>query len=103
MYYLIMLRCTAPPPPIQRPMTCEELFTLLLPLASKWKGVGEVLGCGEDHLDEIFTNNNTDQDCLRNLTEIYQGRHSRQDMVTALEEMGEIELAQLCIAGKPAR
>ena len=38
---------------------------------SKWKEVGEALRFDEDDLDEIFTNNETDEDCLQTMLEFY--------------------------------
>lgn len=40
-------------------------------MVAKWKEIGEALKFGEDHLDEIFTNNETDEDCLQAMMEFY--------------------------------
>ena len=40
-------------------------------MVSKWKEIGEALRFDEDHLDEIFTNNETDEDCLQAMIEFY--------------------------------
>ena len=40
-------------------------------MVSKWKKIGEALQFDEDHLDEIFTNNETDEDCLQAMLEFY--------------------------------
>jgi len=34
-------------------------------VTAKWQELGEALGMDEDLLDEIFTNNVTDDECLR--------------------------------------
>ena len=52
-------------------------------MVSKWKEVGEALGFDEDHLDEIFTNNETDEDCLQAMLEFY---FKNSDHVHNLEE-----------------
>ena len=52
-------------------MSIDTLVPYLLPIASKWKELGEALSLGEDHLDEIFTNNETDEACLLTMLEFY--------------------------------
>lgn len=76
------------------------MLTLLLPVASRWKELGGKFGCGEDHLDEVFTNNETDRDCLHNLCDVYNLRLTTTSLAATLKEMGETELAEKCGAGK---
>ena len=39
--------------------------------------LGEALSLDEDHLDEIYTNNETDEACLREILELYMMRSDR--------------------------
>lgn len=57
-------------------------------MASKWHSLGEALLFDEDILDEIFTNNETDEGCLRDMLERYL---EKSDMSHTWEE---IEAAQ---------
>lgn len=52
-------------------MSIDTVTARLLPMVSKWKEVGEALSIDEDHLDEIFTNNETDEACLQEMLEVY--------------------------------
>ena len=52
-------------------LNIENVTAKLIPIVSKWKEVGEAFGFDEDHLDEIFTNNETDEDCLQAMLEFY--------------------------------
>ena len=56
--------------------TMDQLVDHLLPegAASKWQDLGAALSLGEDILDEIFTNNDRDEDCLRDMLERYMMR-----------------------------
>lgn len=83
------LLCAEPPCVLGR----EEMLTLLLPMENRWKELGEKLGCGEDLLDEIFTNNETSRECLRNVADVFHLRKTKADLASTLREMGEIELA----------
>lgn len=78
----------------------EEMLALLMPIASRWKEVAEKLGLGEDHVDEVFTNNESDQDCLCNITDVYHQRVTVSSLVATLKEMGETDLAERCRADK---
>ena len=64
-------------------------------MASKWKDLGEALLIDDDLLDEIYTNNETDEECLRDMLERYlmriDGNHSWEDMHAALRKIGEKE------------
>ena len=55
-------------------------------LAPKWQSLGEALSLDEDRLDEIFTNNETDEACLREMLEVYM---KRSDLKHSLEEIEE--------------
>ena len=52
----------------------EHLQPELLPHASKWQSLGEALSLDEDRLDEIYTNNETDEACLQEMLELYLAR-----------------------------
>ena len=52
-------------------LTIEEVMSKLIPMVTKWKEIGEALKFDEDHLDEIFTNNETDEGCLQAMLEFY--------------------------------
>ena len=75
------------------PFTVEYIFPHLLSLASKWQAVGEALSLDEDLLDEIFTNNVTDEACLRNMLELYMKRcglkHSWEEIREAMRKVEE--------------
>ena len=73
------------------PFTLEHVLPELLPYALKWKLLGEALSLDEDLLDEIFTNNETDEDCLHNMLEMYMARsgfiHSWDEIQAALKKL----------------
>ena len=62
-------------------------------MASKWKELGETLSLDDDLLDEIFTNNETDGECLRDMLERYLMRidknHSSEEIHAALRKIEE--------------
>ena len=68
----------------------------LLPYSSKWQSLGGALSLDEDRLDEIFTNNETDEACLREMLELYMMRsdrnHSWEEIKAALKRIGNGEL-----------
>ena len=43
-------------------------------MAPVWKSLGEPLSVDEDLVDEIFTNNETDEACLREMLDCYMKR-----------------------------
>ena len=47
------------------PFTLKNLIKVLLPVTDKWKDLGEILCVTENILDEIFTNNEAHEACLR--------------------------------------
>ena len=77
--------------------TLENLCKLLSPLADKWRELGEILSVTEDNLDEIFTNNKTDEACLQEMLRFYLMRsdlqHDWEEVSTALRNLGEETLA----------
>lgn len=49
----------------RRSLSVDNLFTELHSVKSEWQKLGEALGLDEDRLDEIFTNNESEEECLR--------------------------------------
>ena len=92
---------SATPPPVPsretstvavcEPITTDRLFLFLLPHASKWQSLGEALSLEDDPLDEVFTNNEREEDCLQEMLELYMLRsdldHSWEEVHAALEKM----------------
>ena len=90
-----------PPPPVPsrkiatvavcEPVTTEQLFSILLPHASKWQSLGLALSLDDDRLDEVFTNNEREEDCLREMLELYTMRsdldHSWEEVHAALQKI----------------
>ena len=72
-------------------LTIELLFLHLLPHSSKWQPLGEALSLDEDRLDEIFTNNETDEACLQEMLKHYMMRsdlnHSWEEIEAALKKI----------------
>ena len=84
-----------------RSLTLETLFTKLHPtVTDQWKKLGELLRIDEDLLDEIFTINETDEECLKAVLEVWLQKSTNltwRDMTHALKRIGNVELAQsLC-------
>ena len=77
--------------------TVENLHQLLISVARKWRELGEILSLKEEILDEIFTNNNTDEACLWKMLVFYMMRsdlhHDWEEITNALLKMGEETLA----------
>jgi len=79
-------------------------------VTAKWQELGEALGMDEDLLDEIFTNNATDDECLRAaLKQWLKIRPACEDLSDALQKIGESQLAELlhptcklCLSISPA-
>ena len=73
------------------PLTTEQLFSFLLPHASKWQSLGLALSLDEDQLDEVYTNNERDEACLQVILELYMMRsdlnHSWKEIHGALEKI----------------
>ena len=76
------------------PFTVSNIFTVLQPVAPKWKKLGEALSVDEDDIDEIYTNNETDEDCLHELIERFiVVHHNWEDVATTLRKIDEETLA----------
>ena len=78
--------------PTLEPITVEVLYHHLLLHSFKWQSLGEALSLDEDRLDEIYTNNERDEDCLREMLESYMMRsdldHSWEEVENALKMIG---------------
>ena len=77
------------------PPTVEEVVVLLYNVAGQWKEIAAGLVFGEDLIDEIFTNNQTDELCLRHMVEIWVSRlaPSWETLSLALRDIGRNDLA----------
>ena len=77
-------------PPLQGRVTVESLLSHLLPYASKWQSLGGALSLDEDRLDEIYTNNETEEACLQVMIELYMMRtdldHSWEEIESAVKK-----------------
>ena len=87
------LACPDPTSSNPVPFTLEHLLPELMPHTSKWQSLGEALSLDEDQLDEIYTNNETDEACLQEMLEHYLLRsdmnHSWEEIETALEKINK--------------
>ena len=67
-----------------------------MPYASKWQSLGLALSLDDDRLDEIFTNNETNEACLQEMLELYMMRsdrnHNWEEIEAALERIANGEL-----------
>ena len=80
--------------------TKEQLYAKLLPV-KKWKTVAALAAqfkLNDGLIDEIYTNNERDEDCLEEVISYwYQNgdfQHTWSEVVTALEAIGEYTLAE---------
>ena len=105
--YLALAPPTGTPPPCDCLLSADLLFLRLLPYASKWQSLGEALSLDDDRLDEIFTNNETDEACLREMVELYMMRsdldHSWEEIEHALKNppiaSGELHCKYVAMCG----
>ena len=66
-------------------------------MTDQWKKLGELLRIDEDLLDEIFTNNETNEDCLKAVLEVWLQKSTNltwKDVTRALKELGNVGLAE---------
>ena len=94
LFYVSPTTDTPPEPAaaVREPLTTEQLFSFLLPHASKWRELGIALSLDEDRLDdEVFPNNETDEACLQEMIELYMMRsdldHSWEKIEAALQKI----------------
>jgi len=83
-----------PLPRQQSSINLDILFSELYPMTPKWKQLAEVIGIDEDLVDEIFTNNEGDEECLRAVLEVWMKKSPTWTTVTdSLNKIGEDQLA----------
>ena len=80
------------------PISLENVKAMLRPVAKKWKEIGEALDLSDHILDEVDTNNATDECCMDNAVEFWLTYHSPswEKLATVLRGMGEETLANKC-------
>lgn len=79
----------------QRSLNVDNLFTELYSVKSEWQKLGEALGLDEDRLDEIFTINESEEECLRVMLEVWfqkSWKPTWRDVANALVAIGEDQL-----------
>lgn len=63
-------------------------------MTSQWQKLGELLGVDEYRLDEIYTNNEEEEECLRVMLQLWF-RNPQVNVADALKTIGENQLAEL--------
>ncbi|CAI8028055.1 hypothetical protein GBAR_LOCUS15989 [Geodia barretti] len=78
------------------PPTVESVMSLLWGVAGRWKEIAEGLEFDEDLIDEIDTNNDTDEGCLQVCVGMWVTKlqPSWEKLSHVLKELGEVELAR---------
>ena len=76
-------------------------MSLLWGVAGRWKEIAEGLEFDEDLIDEIDTNNDTDEGCLQVCVEMWVTKlqPSWEKLSRALRDLGEEELARQAWSG----
>ena len=71
-------------------------MSLLYCVAGRWKMIASGLGFNENLIDEIYTNNGTDEACLQDCVEKWVSRlePSWERLSLVLRDLGEESLAQ---------
>ena len=71
-------------------------MSLIYCVAGRWKMIASGLGFDEDLIDEIYTNNGTDEACLQDCVEQWVSRlePSWERLSLVLRDLGEESLAQ---------
>ena len=86
------------PVPAAQSLTKDLLFKKLLPLISEWKTLAEEFKLNDDLIDEIYTKNERDEDCLKEVIGFWYKnsdfKHTWSEVATALKAIGECTLAQ---------
>ena len=83
--------------PPSTPVNKENLLDVLHPAVTpKWRQLGEVVGVDEDLIDEIFTNNEADEECLKDILDVWLMKSSPawKGVADALQRIGEDKLAE---------
>ena len=92
--------------PLDERVNLQTLEKHLLNIAPKWQQLGEQLGVSDTLLDEIFTNYNSDQECLVQMLAFWLRNHDShptwREIACALHLMEEHAYAEtLERIGKP--
>ncbi|XP_064395205.1 uncharacterized protein LOC135342390 isoform X3 [Halichondria panicea] len=87
-----------PLPSLSPPPTAESVLAEIYPIGNNWEALGEALGIKEHHLDSFSTEGH-EQVCLHDMILYYFtfGPRSWEDIVKALWEIGETEVADKII------
>ena len=86
-------------PPFIQPSSInkENLFAALHPaITPKWNEFGESLGINENLIDEIYTNSETDEECLKEILDVWIKKSSLtwKEVADSLKTIGENKLAE---------
>ena len=77
------------------PLSVEDVMKLLYSVAVRWRDIAEGLGFVEDHIDQIYTNNETDVGCLQDVMEQWMRLGPTwKKLAQVLSAIGEDSLAQ---------
>jgi hypothetical protein len=95
-YATILPHATTPTDnPLSGPPTVEAVMGLLWNVAGLWRVIAEGLGFDEDLIDEIYTNNETEEVCLQDCVEQWMRLGPTwQKLAHVLSDMGQNSLSQ---------
>ena len=76
-----------------REINLENLLSYLRPCVPKWQTLGEHLHISETILDEVFTNSESDEDCMMEMLshwlEYHNGPPTWEEVTFAVQKLGE--------------
>ena len=75
-------------------VTSEDLYELLTDMAYDWKVLAEKLSYGENYIDEILINNETDLGRLHILCDRLAKCFTKEHILSALQGMNQSVLAE---------
>lgn len=79
----------------QSSVNLDYIFSKLIPISHKWKQLAKVIGIDEDLVDEIFTKNERDKECLRSvLKEWVKKSPTWRTVIDSLQKIDEDQLAE---------
>jgi len=94
-YPLCLLLCRGKKSLGQSSVNLDYIFSKLIPMSPKWRQLAEVIGIDEDLTDEIFTNNERDEECLRTLLKEWVKKSPNwRTVIDCLQKIGEDQLAE---------
>ena len=77
------------------PPSVEDVMKLLYRASVRWRDIAEGLGFVEDHIDQIYTNNETDVGCLQDVMEQWMRLGPTwKKLAQVLSDIGEDSLAR---------